>query len=133
MTLPPPSAAPPRKLILVVDDDEGMRAAIHGMLSAKYSVTLAIDGVDGYEKANEQPPPDLIVADVAMPRIDGVAMVRRIRETEALSLVPVIFLTGQMSPANVLAGLPTGTFAYLSKPADPALLEMKVRRALGCA
>jgi CheY-like chemotaxis protein len=94
-------------------------------------VTLAIDGIDGYEKANEQPLPDLIIADVSMPELDGIAMVRRIRENDALRRVPVIFLTGQMSPANVIAGLSVGTFAYLPKPTDSAVLEGKVKRALG--
>ncbi|HXN31063.1 MAG TPA: response regulator [Polyangiaceae bacterium] len=130
MTLLSETATPVRKLILVVDDDEGMRAAIYGMLSLKYCVTLAIDGIDGYEKANGQPRPDLIIADVAMPRLDGIAMVRRIWASDAPHRVPVIFLTGQMSPANLMAGLPPSSFAYLSKPTNPAVLEMKVDRAL---
>ncbi len=129
-TLPPSTFTPIRKFILAVDDDEGMRAAIHGMLSLKYRVALAVDGIDGCEKAIAEPRPDLIIADVAMPRLDGIAMVRRIWEKEAPRRVPVIFLTGQMSPACLLAGLPAGSFAYLPKPTDPAVLEMKVNRAL---
>jgi DNA-binding response OmpR family regulator len=125
-----PSRPPTRKSILVVDDDEGMREAIFLVLSPNYNVTLAVDGVDGYVKANEQPRPDLIIADVAMPELDGISMIRRIRETDALRRVPVIFLTGQMSPASVIAGLSVGAFAYLPKPTEPHVLESKVKRAL---
>ena len=123
-------AAHRRKSILFVDDDQAMRAVIDIILSANYCVTLAIDGVDGYMKANEQPTPDLIITDVSMPNLDGIAMVRRIRESNALHRVPVIFLTGQTSPASVIAGLSIGTFAYLSKPTTPELLEKKVKSAL---
>jgi DNA-binding response OmpR family regulator len=130
MNLPSASDPVPRKSILVVDDDDGMREAIYLLLCPKYRVTLALDGVDGYVKANEQPPPDLIIADVSMPELDGITMVRRIRENHALRRVPVIFLTGLMSPANVIAGLSAGTFAYLPKPTDSNVLESKVTRAL---
>jgi two-component system sensor histidine kinase ChiS len=129
MNHPSPSNAPPRKSILVVDDDPGTREAIYTLLSPNYRVTLAIDGVDGYVKANEQPP-DLIIADVFMPELDGIAMVRRIRESGALRHVPVIFLSAQMSPANVIAGLSVGAFAYLQKPTGLEMLENKVKRAL---
>ena len=130
MNDPPPSHALPLKSVLVVDDDEDMRTALYNVLSPKYRVTLAIDGLDGYLIANEHPPPDLIIADVSMPQLDGITMIRRIRENDALRRVPVIFLTGQMSPASVIAGLAVGTFAYLPKPPDRNVLENKVKRVL---
>jgi CheY-like chemotaxis protein len=131
MSLPLPSQ-PLRKAILFVDDDEDMRAAMYDLFSSRYHVTLAVDGLDGYLKASGQSPPDLIIADVAMPQLDGIAMAKRIRENFALRLIPIIFLTGQMSPASLVAGLsfdlPCG---YLAKSTDPHLLEAKVRHALG--
>jgi CheY-like chemotaxis protein len=129
----PTHTPPPRKAILVVDDDEGMRASLYDMLSLEYRVTLAVDGIDGYAKANDQPPHDLIIADVNMPRLDGVTMVRRIRENDALRHVPVIFFTGQVSPADLVAGQAVGSFAYLSKAIDPDLLENTVKLALSGA
>jgi two-component system chemotaxis response regulator CheY len=128
-----PSSPPhtsPRRSILVVDDDEDMRVAIELVLSPKYRVTLAIDGLDGYVKANEEPGPDLIIADVSMPFVDGITMVRRIRENDALRGVPVIFLTGQTSRARLVEGLSVGAFAYLTKPTDPETLEKNVKSAL---
>jgi CheY-like chemotaxis protein len=120
----------PRKYILVVDDDEGMRAALDIVLSPNYRVMVAVDGLDGCAKANEMPPPDLIITDVSMPNLDGIAMIRRIRENDALQHVPVIFLTGLIWAASLLADMPVGTFAYLPKPTSPGMLETKVKRAL---
>jgi CheY-like chemotaxis protein len=120
-----------RKAILVVDDDEEMRTAIDIALSPKYDVTLAVDGIDGCAKANEQPRPDLIIADLYMPRLDGIAMVHRIRKDHTLCSVPVIFMSGKMLPAGLVASLSVGTFAYLPKPASGGLLENAVKRSLG--
>jgi CheY-like chemotaxis protein len=119
-----------RKAILVVDDDQAMRDVISILLSPEYRVILAVDGVDGYLRANEEPKPDLIIADVSMPNLDGIAMVRRIRENDALRRVPVIFVTGQMSPENFVAGLSVDSFAYLAKPIELDVLERKVKSAL---
>jgi CheY-like chemotaxis protein len=130
MSLWPTIRPPPRKSILVVDDDDGMRAILDALLSPIYQVILATGGVDGYMRANEQPRPDLIIADVAMPDLDGIAMVQRIRENEELRRTRVIFLTAQMSVASLTAGLSVGSFAFLSKPIDAALLERKVKGAL---
>jgi len=126
---PRPQAQAP-KCILVVDDDEELRDTIATVLTPRYCVRLAVDGIDGYARAMEQPRPDLIIADVTMPGLDGISMVRRIRESDELRRVPVIFFTGQMSPESVVAGLSTGTFAYLSKTCSAGVLEDKVKRAL---
>jgi CheY-like chemotaxis protein len=130
MSIPAPAPSSLRKSILVVDDDDEMRAALTALLSCTYGVTVAVDGIDGCEKAIERQP-DLIIADVRMPRLDGVAMIRRIRESESLRSVPVIFLTGQMSAQQVTEGLSVAPFAYLPKPTDPCLLQKRVQRALG--
>jgi CheY-like chemotaxis protein len=131
MSLSPPDEET-LKSILFVDDDEGMRAAIYGLFSPKYRVTLAVDGRDGFEKANGASPPDLIISDIAMPELDGIEMALRIRENQLLRLIPIIFLTGQISLASLFAGRALGQpFAYLAKSTDPHLLETKVRHALG--
>jgi CheY-like chemotaxis protein len=125
----PSDPPPPRQSILVVDDDEEIREALCGLLSADYDVSTAVDGVDGYERTVEHPP-DLIISDVLMPRLDGIGMVRRIRENEDLRHMRVIFFTGQMSSSSVLEALSVGPFAYLAKSTHPALFEKKVKRAL---
>lgn len=132
----PPPARPPtvppfrKKRILVVDDDEGTRGAIAHLLNVEFDVSVAADGVEGLEIATGPTPPDLVIADVWMPRLDGIEMVRRMKQIESLHHVPVVFLTGQTSPMSVVAGIAAGARHYLAKPVDAGLLEQKVRKAL---
>jgi two-component system, OmpR family, response regulator MprA len=130
MNLSSRSSTPPRKSILVVDDDEGTRSAIYEVFSPEYRVILAVDGLDGYEKANEPPPPDLIIADIAMPRLDGLTMARRIREHDVLRRVPIVFMAAHMPLASVLAVSYVDPFSCLPKPTDLDVLEKAVRRLL---
>lgn len=125
----PPSGQ--RARVLVVEDDENTRSALAGWLRHEYDVDTACDGVEGLEVATrEGPPPDVILADVSMPRLDGVAMVKRIKEFESLRHIPVVFLTGQATPASVIAGIAAGARAYLTKPIDLDVLDRKLRSAL---
>ena len=118
-----------RRRILVVDDDAGTLHAIAALLSGDYEVSTATDGIDGLQ-ACIRLLPDLVIADVWMPRADGVTMVRRMKQIDALKHVPVIFLTGQTSVQSVVAGISAGAWAYLPKPIDPDILERKVKSAL---
>jgi DNA-binding response OmpR family regulator len=132
MTLPKRSPSL-RKSVLVVDDDEGARAAIYYALSCQYRVTLAVDGTDGYVKANEPPGPDLIIA-AAMAHLDVITMARRIRDNDLLCKIPIIFLTGPTSPASLVERLPAvHPFAYLPRPMRPYVLKERVESALGGA
>jgi len=120
-----------RKRVLVVDDDDETRGAIAHLLGMDYEIAVAADGVEGLARATEDRPPDLVIADVWMPRLDGVEMVKRMRKLDALRSTPVIFLTGQTSTESVVAGINAGARHYLTKPVDPDLLEAKVRKLLG--
>jgi DNA-binding response OmpR family regulator len=130
MTIQPPIPQPVPKCILVVDDDDDLREAIAMVLAPRYCVRVAVDGMDGYQKAHDQPRPDLIIADVSMPGLDGITMVRHIRSSDELRRVPVIFFTGQTPTERVIEGLSVGTFAYLSKTCEAGMLEDAVKRAL---
>jgi len=118
-----------RKRILIVDDDEGVRDALEGFLRDWYDVVTAVDGFDGWLRATEAPP-DLIIANVRMPGIDGAEMVDRLRRTESLRRVPVIFMTSAPeTPASGRDSSPA-VRTFLPKPLDPSLVERRVRRAL---
>lgn len=119
-----------KKRVLVVDDDEETRHAIAALLRPRYDVVVAADGLEGVHAASTPPHPDVIVADVSMPRLDGLSMARVIKEMPALRRIPIIFLSARTSPANVVAGIMAGARNYLLKPVDPYVLETKLRRAL---
>ncbi len=121
----------PRPLVLVVEDDESTRSALVSWLRHEYDVIAARDGLEGLRMATtHQPRPDVILADVWMPLLDGVSMVRRLKEIDSLRRVPVIFLTGQTSPQSMVAGISAGARAYLPKPIDLDVLDRKLRSAL---
>lgn len=76
------------KSILVIEDDEVARELMRlALLRRGYAVTVAADGVAGYEEAVKTRP-DLIVTDIKMPAADGVYLVRRVRDTEELKETP---------------------------------------------
>ncbi len=117
-----------KKRILVVEDDDDSAGVLQQFFSQQYEVILAHDGLDGLEQA-EKWQPDLIISDIAMPRLDGLSMVRHLRASNALS-GPVIFLTARATPADVIEGISSGARHYLTKPVDLNDLRRKVARAL---
>jgi CheY-like chemotaxis protein len=125
------SAQRPRHSILLVDGDEWMRAALYYAFSPSYRVTLAVDGLDGYARASQLPPPDVIITDVILPRLDGVEMALRLREISALRAVPIIFMTGGSSTENLGLAPPRHlAFACVPKSAHLFVLRKKVESAL---
>ena len=84
-----PAVARPKKRLLVVDDDDDYRDILAHFLAVRYEVVTAQDGIEGLEQASRLPP-DLIITDVAMPRLGGIAMVHHLRASFGL-WVPVFF------------------------------------------
>ena len=112
----------PRR-ILVVDDEENLRSMLVAALKYEgYDVSQAADGAAGLAMAR-QDKPDLIVLDVMMPKLDGFAVVKRLRE--AGDRTPVIFLTARDGADDRVTGLNAGADDYLPKPF--ALAELVAR------
>jgi len=113
-----PAAAAPapesRERVLVVDDDPPLRRMLERTLAAEgFEVTLAADGGAALVAA-ERSAPDLIVLDVAMPVLDGLAVCRRLRD-KGLS-TPILMLTARDAVPDRVAGLEAGADDYLVKP-----------------
>jgi two-component system response regulator MprA len=110
--------------VILVDDDEGLRRSIARALALEgYTVDLAGDGLEALEFfADGLEPPDAVILDVLMPKLDGFATCRRIRE---LSDVPVLMLTARHSVSDRVNGLDTGADQYLGKPF--AVVELLAR------
>jgi two-component system response regulator MprA len=114
--------------ILVVDDDAPIRRMLDRTLSAEgYAVETAADGGAALA-AVERSAPDLVVLDVAMPGVDGLAVSRRLR-SKGLS-VPVLLLTARDSVPDRVAGLDAGADDYLVKPFATEELLARVRALL---
>jgi two-component system, OmpR family, response regulator MprA len=114
--------------ILVVDDDAPIRRMLDRTLSAEgYAVEAAADGGAALA-AVERSAPDLIVLDVAMPGLDGLAVCRRVRERGLAT--PVLLLTARDALADRVAGLDAGADDYMVKPFETDELLARVRALL---
>lgn len=113
--------------ILLVDDEEYMRQ-LAGMTlrRAGYEVVLATTGAEALARLKEATP-DLIVSDVMMPDLDGLAFLRQLRSDAATRSIPVILVTAMARTQDVVAGLELGADDYLIKPFQPAELVARVR------
>ena len=116
--------------LLLVDDEPGLRTAVQTYLQDEgFEVTTAIDGEEGWEKA-QKILPDLIISDVMMPRCDGYEFLKRLREDERLAGTPVIFLTAKGMTIDRTQGYLAGVDDYISKPFDPDELIARVKNVV---
>jgi DNA-binding response OmpR family regulator len=105
-----------KKKVLLVDSDlRSLRVLEVSLRKAGYNVTCANDGAAALEVIEHQAP-DLIIADTKLPKMDGYAFVRRLRENREWATIPVIFLATQRSVEDKIRGLELGVDEYLTKP-----------------
>lgn len=120
-----PGADPawPKATILVVDDEPAVRRVLLMRLQlAGFRVVCAEDGEEALALFHREAP-DLVVLDVMMPKLDGFAACRRLRDE---SCVPIIFLSALGSISERVAGLDLGADDYLPKPFSPKELEARI-------
>jgi len=118
------------KKILVIEDDDVMCELMRMTLEQNgYEVTIAEDGVRGYDTALFLKP-DLIITDIRMPGADGIHVVRRVRDTDSLADTPILVMTA-FGTGSATFSLQLGANAFEPKPIDPKRLLSTVRRLLG--
>jgi adenylate cyclase len=116
--------------VLVVDDVPDNVEILRMRLSTLgYDVVEANDGEEALAKVAADPP-DLILLDVMMPKIDGLEVVKRLKADTSLPFIPVIMVTAKTTPKDVVAGLEAGADDYLTKPIDHGALIARVRSML---
>ncbi|MFO8232716.1 MAG: two-component regulator propeller domain-containing protein [Longimonas sp.] len=115
--------------VLIVDDNADIRAYVRRHLAARYHIIEADDGQAGLEQARRHTP-DCIVSDVMMPRVDGVAMLRALRDDPATDFIPVVLLTARAELDDKIGGLDAGADDYLTKPFRPRELRARIRTLL---
>lgn len=113
------SAQTPRRRVLVVEDHEDTRFMLKTFLEMNgFAVSEAKDGELALAIAVNDTP-DLILMDLGLPRFDGLAVTRQIRAHEAISHLPIIFLSGWTDPQRLRAAMDAGCNDYLVKPVEP--------------
>lgn len=117
-------------LILAVDDTPENLEILQVRLEANgYAVITADDGEEGLAMARERLP-DLVLLDIMMPKLDGIAVVRALKQGAATRAIPVILVTAKSDARDVVAGLDAGGDDYLTKPFDHSALLARVRSML---
>ena len=123
--VPPLPVEMDQTTVLIVEDNADMRAFVRSILEPAYRVVEAADGEAGLRLTRETLP-DLILADVMMPKMDGLAMSRALREDPTTGSIPMVLLTARAALADRVEGLETGADAYLSKPFNAEVLLLQV-------
>jgi two-component system alkaline phosphatase synthesis response regulator PhoP len=122
-----------RPLVLVADDDEDILELVRFRLARSgYETICAHDGTQALALAAERLP-DVVVLDVSMPGLDGVAVTEGLRSNELTKHIPVILLTASVNPGDVAKGLAAGAEDYVTKPFSPEMLESRVSAVLKAA
>ena len=118
-----------KNTILLVEDNTGIRTFIKNALQQHYHILEGSNGLEGISVATEAMP-DLIISDVMMPEMDGLAFCDRIKNDIRTSHIPVILLTAKTEVSHQVSGLQTGAEVYLTKPFSIQVLELQIRNLL---
>lgn len=120
----------PRARILVVDDSPDNLYLIRELLEEHYHVMTAETGEEAMALVVCEPPPDLILLDIVMPRMDGFAVKRNLAAHPTLHAIPVIFLTALGNRDHEQAGLELGAVDFITKPINAPVALTRIRSHL---
>jgi PAS domain S-box-containing protein len=118
-----------RQRILLADDNADLRDYVRRLLEVSYTVEVVDDGVAALESARARPP-DLIISDVMMPKLDGFGLIRELRADRSLATVPVMILSARAGEEARIEGLSRGADDYLMKPFSARDLLSRVAATL---
>lgn len=118
--------------ILVVDDAQTMRRIIVNLLRQLgfTNMTEADDGTTAWEKLSSEHI-DLIISDWNMPKMTGIDLLKRVRESETYKVTPFIMVTAEGKRENVIAAVQAGVSNYIVKPFNAATLKEKMTKVIG--
>jgi DNA-binding response OmpR family regulator len=116
--------------VLVADDDPDILAVVQVNFELEgFEVDTAVDGEDALQKATGNPP-NAIVLDIMMPRMDGLTALHRLRSQATTASIPIVLLTARGLPEDRVRGLELGADDYITKPFDINELVARIRAVL---
>jgi signal transduction histidine kinase/DNA-binding response OmpR family regulator len=128
-TSPVETNADEKETILVIEDNADMRGFIREQLTREYRIIEAVQGIEGFALACREIP-DLIISDIMMPEMNGIALCEAIKKDERTSHIPMIMLTARDGRESKIEGLETGADDYLIKPFDSHELSARIRNLI---
>jgi len=114
------------KSIMIVEDDRDMARVIGDILGEVYNIIFAFNGQEALKKIDSGSSPTLVVSDVIMPEMDGIAFTKALKSNLATSHIPVILLSAEVPDVFMQESLEGGADAYLEKPFSPKKLRSTV-------
>jgi excisionase family DNA binding protein len=125
-----PTATVPGPLVLIVDDDERLREFVRVNLEVEgYTVREAANAEEGLAALDDEPP-DLILLDVMMPKVDGWEMLQRVQERHGVGAIPVIMFSGKVDEQAAEDAASRGAHGFIGKPFDPRSLIESTKQLL---
>ncbi len=120
-----------KKRILVIDDDPAMQELIRVILERwGFELITALNVASAVEILRQKPLPDLVLLDMMLPDIDGLELLRQIRETKVFDNLPVIIVSAMADSDRIRKGLDMGADRYITKPAISHNLLKTVQEVL---
>jgi diguanylate cyclase (GGDEF)-like protein len=134
--LSPGASLVPGSKVLVADDDSVTRSVLKGLLGKRgYEVIVAQDGLDAYDILQSPDAPALAIIDWMMPRLDGIELCRKLRQSPRHAFIYIVMLSGRREKQDFITGLEAGADDYVGKPFDIDELHARMRagqRVLAC-
>ena len=121
---------PAPRILLVDDTPLNLEALARAMQAEQAEVFMAEDGEAAWSVLDADPAFDLVLLDLMMPKLDGIGLLKRMREDGRFKRVPVILQTADVTPERIAEGIGAGAFYYLTKPLNLQVLRGVVRAAL---
>lgn len=116
--------------ILIIEDDEYMQHLLSEFLNSSYDINAFNDTLDGLNYLQNGNLPDLIIADLNTPKINGLQLIIQLKASNFFKLIPVIIISGDNSSEKRINCLNAGAEDYIVKPFNPAELEARIRVVL---
>jgi two-component system alkaline phosphatase synthesis response regulator PhoP len=119
-----------KEKILIVDDEEDILELLRFNLAReRYRIISAATGEEALRLANSEIP-DLIILDLMLPGMDGLAVAKRLKDKDKTQDIPIIMLTAKGEEADIVTGLELGADDYVTKPFSPRVLVARIRSVL---
>ena len=119
------------KIALIVDDSPTMRQMVAFTLTnAGFTVVEAEHGKDAVNKVAAGPKMDIVVTDLNMPEMDGIALIKELRKLNAFRFTPILMLTTESAAEKKQAGKEAGATGWIVKPFNPEILLKTIAKVL---
>ena len=118
-----------KPVVMLIEDNEDFRFYLKDNLREQYTILEAPDGKGGWDQVYKMVP-DLIVSDIMMPGMDGMALCRKVKNDRRTAHIPVILLTANASEEQKLKGFETGANDFITKPFNFEILQSRIKNLL---